>query len=196
MERKKMFNVFEAAARCIGSYDDFPTMPKGTDPMPCLSRNQVPQPMHLISASDEVLIAMAGRSVIDLPGASPSELDLRIGEAVYLPAGQPSRVIPSSTSIHIRYKPEPAGWEAAAWYCDGCGNEIVRSEFDTSERLPQDCYWDVCERFNADEELRTCAHCGVVTAPCDLTGIRWREVAEAIRQEDAPAAIRERVDVH
>ena len=194
MERKKMFDAFEAATKCLGSYDEFPTMPKGTDPMPCLSRNRVPQPMHLISANDEVLIAMAGRSVLHLPGASPTELTLQVGEAVYIPAGQPSRVIPTSASIHIRYKPEPPGWEAAAWYCDSCGHEIFRCEFNPAERLAQECYWDACEQFNADEELRTCAECGLVASTCDLTDIRWREVADMIREGDTPASTWDRVD--
>lgn len=186
-----MFNVFQAASDCLGSYDEFPTMPKGTDPMPCLSRNLVPQPFHLVGAKDEVLISMAGTATVQLPGASPASTTLRAGEALYLPAGQPSRIVPDADTIQLRYKPEPPDWEAATWYCGGCSTEVHRREFRASECLPQECYWTACDEFNRDERLRTCRHCGAVLAPCDLTGIRWLEVAERIREaDDADAASR------
>lgn len=189
-----MFNLFQAANDCLGSYDEFPTMPAGTDPMPCLSRNRVAQPFHLVSASDEVLIAMAGDATLRLPGNELSEVPVGVGEAVYIPAGQPSQIIPSGTTIHLRFKPEPPDWEAAAWFCEHCGVELHRREFRAGEQLPQECYWDACQAFNRDERLRTCGQCATVTAPLDLSDIRWPDVAEMIRAGDeAAAAPRRRV---
>ncbi len=189
-----MFNLFQAANECLGSYDEFPTMPQGTDPMPCLSRNRVDQPFHLVSSKDEVLITMAGEATLDLPGRAPSTLPIRVGEAVYIPAGQPSRILPAGTTIHLRYKPEPPAWEAAAWFCDHCGADLHRREFHAEDGLPQTCYWDACQEFNGDEQLRTCRACGTVTEPRDLSDIRWPEVAEMIRAGDeAASASRRRV---
>src|SRR5207245_10429665 len=86
MERKKMMHLLREAQDCLGSYDEFPTMPAGTDPMPCLSRNRVPQPFFLVSEHDQVVLVMSGKSRIELPGASPNEMEVDVGDAVYVPA--------------------------------------------------------------------------------------------------------------
>ena len=52
LERKKTLNVFKDARDAWGSYDDFPVGAKGTDPMPYLSRNRVPQPFFLVSEEE------------------------------------------------------------------------------------------------------------------------------------------------
>lgn len=187
MERKKMMHVLREAAQCLGSYDDFPTMPVGTDPMPCLSRNRVPQPFFLVSEHDQVVLCMAGKSRIDLPGASPSSVDVDAGEAVYVPAGQASRIVPMPETVQLRFKAEPPGWEAAVWFCERCGEELFRRELDASSAPAQEGYWQACEEFNETASLRTCHACGAVRPPVDLTDIRWLEVAERLRAEDAPS---------
>ena len=126
MERKKMMHLLREAQRCLGSYDEFPTMPAGTEPMPCLSRNRVPQPFFLVSEHDQVVLSLSGKSRIELPGASPPETELEIGDAIYVPAGQPSRIVPETESVHLRFKADPPGWEAAVWLCPRCGHEMFR----------------------------------------------------------------------
>ena len=106
---------------------------------------------------------------------------LEPGDLVYLPAGTASRIRPDEPSIHVRYKALHPGLEAVAWFCSACGSEVHRDEFDTEEELPQDAYWRACNAFNADIDLRRCGSCGTVHDLVDLDGIRWPEVAEAIR---------------
>jgi rubrerythrin len=83
--------------------------------------------------------------------------------------------------VNLRYKALHAGLEGVAWFCEECGQEIHRVEFDTDNSIPQDEYWKGCEAFNADAEHQRCPGCGAEHAPVDLSGIRWLEVAEAIR---------------
>jgi hypothetical protein len=181
MERKKMLHTLLEARGCLGSYDEFPTLPAGTDPMPYLSRNRVPQPFFLVSETDRVLLALAGRSTLLLPGATPSQAEVALGEAVYIPAGQPSRLLPDGETVHLTYKAEPPGWEAAVWFCENCGAEVFRHEINTREQLAQDGYWEGCQAFNADAARRTCAACGAEHPAAALEDICWPEVAERIR---------------
>jgi hypothetical protein len=184
MERRKATNIFAAASGCLGSHDDFPIMPKGTDPMSCVSRNRVPQPFFLTSEHDQVIVMFAGRTKIEMPGSSLASTELRPGESIYIPAGQASRLVPLTESVQLKWRAEPGGWEAATWYCPRCRAEVFSCEFNTSERLPQECYWQICQDFNSDPKLRTCAGCGAVCDPADLSDIRWPEVARDIHGHD------------
>jgi 3-hydroxyanthranilate 3,4-dioxygenase len=186
MERKKMLHTLQEARGCLGSYDEFPTLPEGTDPMPHLSRNRVAQPFFLISETDRVILALAGQTTLLVPGATPPQVDLALGEAVYVPAGQANRLIPRSETVLLTYKAEPPGWEAAVWYCAGCGTELFRHEINTAEQLAQDGYWAACQAFNTDPRNRRCAGCATDHPPVDLADIHWPEVAERIRASSAP----------
>ncbi|HTW89667.1 MAG TPA: hypothetical protein VMD75_16845 [Candidatus Binataceae bacterium] len=183
MERRKATNIYAAASGCLGSHDDFPIMPKGTDPMSCVSRNRVPQPFFLISEHDQVLLLFSGHSRVELPGSVPKETQLKAGEALYIPAGQPSRIVPLAESVQLKWRGEPGGWEAAVWYCPRCHSEVFIKEFNTAEQLPQECYWQACQEFNADASVRTCATCGAVCDQADLSDIRWPEVAQDINAQ-------------
>jgi hypothetical protein len=185
MERKKMMHLLREAQSCLGSHDDFPTMPAGTDPMPCLSRNRTAQPFFLVSAHDQVVLALAGKSRIELPGAAPDESELDVGDAVYVPAGQPSRIVPETESVHLRFKAEPPGWEAAVWICASCGTEIFRRELDATAAPAQAGYWQACQEFNRDSALRTCA-CGTSHPPADVSDVRWPDVAAQLAGEVLP----------
>lgn len=88
----------------------------------------------------------------------------------------------------LTYKAEPPGWEAAIWYCQSCGVELFRHEVNTARELAQDGYWRACERFNGEASARTCGQCGATHETVDLTDIRWPEVAQRVREADAPAA--------
>jgi len=185
MERKKMMHLLKEAETCLGSYDEFPTMPVGTDPMPCLSRNRVAQPFFLVSEHDQVLLSLSGKSRIELPGASPDATEMEVGDAVYVPAGQPSRVVPVTETVQLRFKAEPAGWEAALWLCAQCGAEVFRQELDASAAPAQEGYWKACQDFNADASRRRCRGCGALHPSADLNDIRWNDVAAGLRVEDA-----------
>jgi 3-hydroxyanthranilate 3,4-dioxygenase len=186
MERKKMTSLLQEARGSFGSYDDFPTMPAGTDPMPCLSRNRVPQPFFLETETDEVIIVLAGRSKVRMPGAPVPEMELEIGDALYIPAGQPSRIEPVGETVQIRFKPEPPKNEAAVWLCERCGREVFRRVLDETKALPQAAWWGACQEFNS--ATRACPGCGTVHPAADLADIRWLDVAGELRRSDAEAA--------
>jgi len=181
LERKKTLNVFKEAQHAWGSYDDYPVGPAGTDPMPHLSRNRVPQPFFLVCAEDQVLIQMAGQGEILFKDIEPSRMRLQPGDSVYIPAGVPSRLVPQGENLQVRLAAEPPGPRAAAWYCEGCGDLVHAREL--AGGIPQEQYWSAVQAFNADASLRTCAGCGRVHAPVDLGDIAWPAVAAALREE-------------
>jgi 3-hydroxyanthranilate 3,4-dioxygenase len=182
LERKKTCNVFKDAKDAWGSYDDFPIGPAGTDPMPHLSRNRLPQPFFLVSEEDQVLIQMSGQGHIEFREIDPPRMPLVPGDTVYIPAGVPSRVVPEGENLQIRLKAFPQVREAVAWYCASCG-ELVHSE-ELAADVPQEHYWKAVHAFNAEAALRTCKGCSAVHPTVDLGDIAWPEVAAAIRAED------------
>ena len=182
LERKKTLNVFRDARDAFGSYDDFPVGPKGTDPMPHLSRNRVAQPFFVVCEADQVLVQMAGEGELLLRETDVERMALAPGDAVYVPAGVPTRVVPRGENLQIRLKAEPPAREAVAWYCDACG-DLVHARTLGGGILQQE-YWDAVQTFAADAALRTCA-CGTVHPAPALGDIAWPAVAEAIRAEGA-----------
>jgi 3-hydroxyanthranilate 3,4-dioxygenase len=180
LDRKKMVRTFEAAKEC-GPYDELPVLVADRDPQLHLSRNDRPQPFHLICSSDTLLAQLAGTATLDLEYSPVRYHRLEPGDVVYVPAGTPSRLTPDDVSINLRYKPLHAGLEGVAWFCNACGHEVHREEFDTEVELPQEAYWRACQAFNTDVELRRCPHCAKEHDQIDLSGIRWPEVAQAIR---------------
>lgn len=181
LERKKTLNVFKEAAHAWGSYDEFPVGPRGTDPMPHLSRSRVPQPFFVVNAADQVLIQMAGRGEIQFREIDVERMPLVAGDTVYIPAGVPSRVVPDGEVVQLRLKAEPPAAEAVAWYCAGCGALVHAVEL--AEAIVQEGYLRAVQAFNADARLRTCAGCGAVHPTVDLHDIAWAEAAAALRAE-------------
>lgn len=182
LERKKTLNVFKEAQRVWGSHDDYPVGPKGTDPMPYLSRNRVPQPFFLVAEDDQVLIQMSGEGTLELRETEPAVMRLVPGDTVYIPAGTPTRVLPDRENIQVRLRAEPPTREAAAWYCPACG-DLVHSE-ELAPGLFHEHAWRAVQAFNADTALRTCKACSHVHPPVDLGDIAWPEVAAALRADD------------
>jgi hypothetical protein len=198
LERKKTMNVFREARQAWGSYDDYPVGPPGTDPMPHLSRNRVPQPFFLVCEDDQVLVQMAGEGALELreteafdggaasgptprAPAAPQRMRLSPGDTVYIPAGVPTRVVPDGENLQIRLKAEPPGREAVAWYCGGCGALVHGQELEAG--IVQDQYWRAVTAFNADPARRACEACGAVHPPVELGDVAWLEVAAAIAAE-------------
>ena len=187
MDRKRMLNGFKAAAEA-GPYDEFPVLVAGIDPQVYLSRNDRPQPFYLICEKDSVLAQMAGTGRLFMKYSPVLWESLQPGDFVYIPAGTPHRYVPTTESLQTRYKVEPAGLEGVAWFCETCGTEVARDEWDTIERLPQEGYWQACQAFNASLDRRTCPGCGQVHAEVDLSGVRWQAVAAELRASAARAA--------
>jgi 3-hydroxyanthranilate 3,4-dioxygenase len=187
MDRKRMLNSFKAAAE-IGAYDEFPVLVAGIDPQVYLSRNDRPQPFYLICEKDSLLVQMTGTGRLYMKYGPVLWEPMQPGDFVYVPAGTPHRYVPTSESVQTRYKAEPAGLEGVALFCDGCGGEITREEWDTAERLPQEGYWQACQAFNASPEQRTCPTCGQVHPEIDLSGMRWQEIAAQLRGSRTPVA--------
>ncbi len=182
MERKRMLNVFKQAQEA-DAYDEYPVLPASIDPQLHLSRNARPQPFYLICEQDTVLSQMSGQASVEFKAASVLSYILEPGDFVYVPAGTPHRIIPQTESVQLRYKAKQSGLEGIAWYCSGCGAEVWREEWDTAEELPQEGYWRACQLFNANDTKRECGQCGAEHPPVDLTGIRWPEIAAALRSE-------------
>jgi len=181
LERKKTLNVFREATGALGSYDEFPVGPRGTDPMPHLSRNRVTQPFYVVCAADQVLIQMAGQGELRFADdVEPSTMRLAPGDSVYIPAGVPSRVVPDGEVVQLRLKAEPPAKEAVAWYCAACRALVHGVELD--DAVVQRGWARAVAEFNADDKLRTCG-CGVVHPRAELGDTAWLDVAAAIEAD-------------
>jgi hypothetical protein len=189
MDRRRMLNAFKAAAE-LGPYDEFPVLVPGINPQVYLSRNTCPQPFYLVCERDSLLVQQAGTARVHFKHSSVLWHDLGPGDVAYVPAGTPHRFVPTTESLVARYKAEPAGLEGVAWYCDACGNELARVEWDTAEELPQEGYLRAGQTFNADGRLRTCARCGAVHPAIDLSAFRWQALADELRSASAPVPAR------
>lgn len=181
LRRKKTFMVFREAGK-LGPYDERPMLPDEVHLQICLSRNDRPQPFHLICAKDTLVVCFAGRGRIHFSGTSVRYFSLEPGDHVYVPAGAPTRLIPDpgEPCVIMRYKAREPGLEGVAWMCPTCERELYRHVFDTAASSPQAGYLAGCEAFNADPERRVCPACGTEHPLVDLDGYRWPELAEQL----------------
>lgn len=184
MARRRMLDTFEAAKEA-GPYDEYPVLPSGIDPQLHLSRNDRPQPFHLICEKDCVLVQMSGLARVEMRDSSVLFFDLVPGDYAYVPAGTPHRIVPSESSIMYRYKAENAGLEATAFYCTRCPTLLAKDTWDTAVELPQAGYLRSVEAFNADETKRRCDQCSSVEAPVDLSDYRWAAIVEELSAAEA-----------
>ncbi len=184
--RKKTFQTWREAAK-LGPYDEMPMLPDDKQVQVHLSKNDRPQPFFLICAKDALLSLISGAAKVEFKGTAVDHFALTPGSFVYVPAGAPHRIVPTETSVMMRYKQMHAGLEGIAWYCDSCDAEIYREVWDTAATVPQVKYDEVTSRFAADASLRTCRHCGATHPAPDLEDFRWSEVAREIAAE-SPAA--------
>lgn len=181
MKAKRVVQLFQEMESSWGSFDDFPALMAGADPMPHLSRNTVSQPFFLANDQDELLINVSGEGEIWFEGERPERMQLVAGDSVYLPAGVPSRIITRTPSQQVRFKAETPGNEAVAWYCAECRGVVHWQAIDPNKAAPQDQYWSAVEAFNRDTEARTCPSCGSLHPQAELGDIAWPAVAKAIR---------------
>ena len=176
--------TFADAVDC-GNYDERPVLPKDVDLQLMLSRNDRPQPFHLICEHDSVLAVMAGEGRVEFEGSAIRHYRYSVGDYIYVPAGTPHRMVPEAESILYRYKLPESQLEGVAWYCEECGSEIHRDVWELAEELPQEGYQRACKEFNAESSARTCPQCGVIHPEIDLSGTRWAEVASTSRVSGA-----------
>lgn len=177
-ERRKTLNVLKDSTKTWGSFDDFPVAPAGVDPSPHLSRSTVPQPFHLVSSLDEVLITMSGEGEVRLRDEDRTVFHVGPGDVVYVPACVPCQIVPATELVQVRLKSTPPLQEAAAWFCEECDALVHSEEFVTD--LPQRAYWDALCGYNADPTRRTCPACGHVNPEVSKDGIEWEAVSEVL----------------
>jgi len=173
MTRRRMLDAFKVGAQ-LGNYADLAVLPVDVDPQVTLSRNWIDQPFYQIFAEDTVLAAMSGETVIRMRMSSVNTLRLETGDHAYVPAGTPHRIEPRQEGVMLRYLAGDAGLEAAAWFCEACGDELYRLEWqhDHDAEAPR-VYAAACVRFNAATDARTCGRCGTVAAEIDLDALGW-----------------------
>jgi 3-hydroxyanthranilate 3,4-dioxygenase len=174
---KQMFHTFKEAAKA-GPYDEYPMLPPGVDPQLHLSRNDRPQPFHLICGKDCVLVQMSGRAKVRFAGGPVRYHTAVPGDFIYVPAGMPHRILPDGEGVQYRYKAAEAGLEGVAWYCRSCGTEVHRQVWDTAQTFAQRGYVEACGAFNGSDHTRRCGGCGAVHDKVDFDTSRWQRIAD------------------
>jgi hypothetical protein len=182
-----MFQAFKASGEA-GDYTELPMLPAQVDPQVYLSRNSVPQPFFLICEKDTVIAQLSGEAQLQLRDSSVNTFALAPGDNVYVPAGTPHRLVPLTETVQLRYKARKAGLEGVAWFCEECGLELCRAEWDTAAVVSHRAYYDACAAFNDDPQVRACRRCGAGQPRLDLdrfTG--WLGIAKELEDERAAA---------
>lgn len=181
VERKRYLNVLPLAGDAR-SYDERPVLLEHIDPQLFLSRNSLAQPFFLICEKDTVLAALSGDAIVEFRECSVLQHRLAPGDFVYVPAGTPHRIVPREPSLHVRYKARVSDLEGVAWYCEACGTERRRIEWNAQETLPQEGYAQACRSYAASVEGTPCAKCGEAAPVLDWGDTRWDAIAAALRQ--------------
>lgn len=187
MKRRRMFQTFKAANEAC-EYTELPMLPVQVDPQVYLSRNSVAQPFFLICGKDTVIAQMSGEAQLLLKDSSVNTFTLTPGDNVYIPAGTPHRLVPLTDTVQLRYKAGKAGLEGVAWFCEQCGLELCRAEWDTAEVVSQRAYYDACRAFNENAQVKVCRRCGGEHPSVDLDRFTaWIDIAAALDDERAAA---------
>lgn len=176
MRRKNRFETYKEAAD-RGNYDEFPMLELGIDPQLHLSRNSVAQPFFLICEQDTIVAQMSGTARIEFRHSPVNYFNMALGDFVYVPGGTPHRLVPSSESVHLRYKAAQPGLEAVAWYKGE--EEVARVTWDCAKEVPQEAYLRACRAFNADASLRK----GL--PEIDLKPFRWDKIGAEVKETES-----------
>jgi 3-hydroxyanthranilate 3,4-dioxygenase len=138
-----------------------------------------------------VIAQLSGESRLVLKGSSVNTFRLTPGDNAYVPAGTPHRVEPLTESVQLRYKARNAGLEGVAWFCEQCGLELCRAEWDTGDVVSHRAYYDACQAFNDDPQARACRRCGAKHPAVELDRFTaWVMIAADLESERA-ALVRE-----
>lgn len=184
MPQKKTFHLFKEAAR-LNSYAEYPIFPGDIDPQIHLSRNNQPQPFHLICDGDVLFNLLSGAGALEFQSPTVKRYPLVPGDSVYVPAGMPHRFVPARESVVMRAKAQFPRLEGVAWYCEECDTEVHRHVWDAHEQFCQEGYLAACTEFNAREELRTCSECGRVHPTVDISWNHWQAIVDELRESGA-----------
>ena len=172
-EPKRFFVMSEVAAQ-VGNYEERAMFPDDVDPQFHVSRNEVPQPFHLICDHDTVLVQVSGSARVHFARGAVRHQDLVTGDFLYVPAGTPHRIVPVTPSVHYRIKAAHPEREAAAWYCSRCSSELHYDGWDAMNTATHEAYRAAAEAFNAEEAKRTCGECGALAEPADISQMAWK----------------------
>lgn len=184
MRRKNRVDLY-AEAPTRGNFDECPMLEIGIEPQLHLSRNEITQPFFLICEKDCVIAQLHGTARLEFRNASVNYFDLVLGDFVYVPGGTPHRILPTSPSLHLRYKAEHPGLEGVAWFSPKTGSEIARVVWDCAIELPQEGYQRACSSYNRSAAMRTCPDTGSVLPPIDMSPFTWDDIAKEIREAEA-----------
>jgi len=95
--------------------------------------------------------------VVDMP--------IKAGDMFLLPARTPHspQRTEGSIGIVVEKKRENKEIDGFMWFCESCGEKLYEEYFELTDIVKQ--LPPVMERFYADEDKRTCKHCGHVMEP-------------------------------
>lgn len=95
--------------------------------------------------------------VVDMP--------IKAGDMFLLPARTPHspQRTEGSVGIVVEKKRENKEIDGFMWFCESCGEKLYEEYFELTDIVKQ--LPPVMERFYADEDKRTCKHCGHVMEP-------------------------------
>lgn len=179
VNRQPFVDSFADAAEW-GEYDEVPVLPEETDPQVYVSRNTKPQPFYLVCEKDSLVVFMTGEGEVLLKHPDVRRFRFSAGDYVYVPARTPHRILPSKESIVHRFKARVAGAEAVTWYCEHCDAPLSSHTWKTDSTGIHQAYLQATEAFNASTDARTCKSCGQVHPVVDVSGNRWRQLAEEL----------------
>ena len=93
------------------------------------------------------------------------EIPVKEGDIFLLPGNTPHSPQRGQGTVGmvIEKKRESTETDAFMWFCENCGEKLYERYMNVSDIVSQ--LPPVMEQFYADENLRTCKHCGTVMEP-------------------------------
>jgi hypothetical protein len=180
INRKPFVNTF-AESSAWGEHDEVPVLPEESDPQVYASRSAKPQPFYLTCEKDTLLVFMSGTAEVKLKHPDVTRFKVVAGDFVYVPARTPHQVVPTTQTIHYRYRAREAGKEAVSWYCAHCGTLLSSHVWDTATVEVHSAFQTATAAFNQSADMRTCKTCGLVNDKADASGNRWSAIATEAR---------------
>lgn len=116
--------------------------------------------------SEELFYQLEGDIVVRIvEDGKVVDIPIKAGDMFLLPGRVPHSPQRTAGSVGLviekkRIHPEIDGF---MWFCESCGEKLYEEYFELSDIVKQ--LPPVMERFYADEDKRTCKHCGHVMEP-------------------------------
>lgn len=179
-ERALANNFMAMFSQVKGSYDEWPMLADGVDPMPYFSRNTVALPFYAVSQTDQTVLQLAGRQQIAWGAPLWEIMEVGAGDAVYLPAGLPYRFLPTQPVVQLTLRAAAMGTQAVVWYCAKCRAELPQPMVAAPLPSLQAFFWQAVQTYNQEALRRTCSQCATVHPLVNLADFGWDAVAEEI----------------